>query len=91
VRVGGVAWAQHTGIERVEVRLDGGPWTQVELGRVPSTDTWVQWAGTVHADAGNHSLAVRATDRSGYTQSGARVGVLPDGATGWHTIQFTAE
>jgi DMSO/TMAO reductase YedYZ molybdopterin-dependent catalytic subunit len=91
VRVGGVAWAQHTGIERVEVRLDGGPWTPVELGGVPSTDTWVQWAGTVQADAGNHSLAVRATDRSGYTQTGARVGVLPDGATGWHTIEFTAE
>jgi hypothetical protein len=91
LRVGGVAWAQHTGIERVEVRLDGGPWTEVKLGRVPSTDTWVQWAGTVEVNPGNHSLAVRATDRSGYTQTGARVGVLPDGATGWHTVEFTAE
>jgi hypothetical protein len=91
VRVGGVAWAQHTGIERVEVRLDGQPWTEVELGRVPSNDTWVQWAGTVHADPGNHSLAVRATDKSGYTQTAVQAGVLPDGATGWHTIQFTAE
>lgn len=91
VRVGGVAWAQHTGIERVEVRLDGGPWTGVELGGVPSVDTWVQWAGSVRVAPGNHSLAVRATDRSGYTQTGAQVGVLPDGATGWHTIEFTAE
>jgi hypothetical protein len=91
VRVGGIAWAQHTGIERVEVRLDGDPWTEVEIGGVPSDDTWVQWAGTVKVDPGNHSLAVRATDKSGYTQTGARVGVLPDGATGWHTIQFTAE
>ena len=91
VRVGGVAWHQHTGIKRVEVRLDGGPWTEVELGEVPSTDTWVQWAGTVQADPGNHTLAVRATDRSGYTQTGAQVGVLPNGATGWHTIEFTAE
>ena len=91
VRVGGIAWHQHTGIERVEVRLDGGPWTEVELGKVPSVDTWVQWSGTVQADPGNHSLAVRATDRSGYTQTGAQVGVLPDGATGWHTVEFTAE
>jgi DMSO/TMAO reductase YedYZ molybdopterin-dependent catalytic subunit len=91
VRVGGVAWAQHTGIDKVEVRLDGGPWTEVELARVPSTDTWVQWAGTVQAEAGVHELAVRATDRSGYTQTGVRRDVVPDGATGWHTVEFTAE
>ena len=91
VRVGGVAWAQHTGVEKVEVRLDGGPWTPVELGRVPSTDTWVQWAGTVEADAGVHTLAVRATDRSGYEQTGVKRDVVPDGATGWHTVEFTAE
>ena len=91
VAVGGVAWAQHTGIESVEVRLDGGPWTPVELGRVPSDDTWVQWAGTVAADPGVHTLAVRATDRSGYEQTGVQRAVAPDGATGWHTIEFTAE
>ena len=91
VRVGGVAWAQHTGIEKVEVRLDGGPWTEVELGRVPSTDTWVQWAGTVEAEAGVHTLAVRATDASGYEQTGVLRDVVPDGATGWHTVEFTAE
>ena len=91
VPVAGVAWAQHTGIERVEVRLDGGPWQPVNLGRVPSVDTWVQWSGTVDASPGVHKLAVRATDRSGYTQTGVRRDVVPNGATGWHTIQFTAE
>jgi DMSO/TMAO reductase YedYZ molybdopterin-dependent catalytic subunit len=91
VRVAGVAWAQHTGIEGVEIRLDGGRWTEVELGRVPSVDTWVQWSGTVEAGPGVHSLAVRATDRSGYTQTGVRRGVVPDGATGWHTVEITAE
>ena len=91
VRVGGIAWAQHTGIEAVEVQLDGGPWTPVELGRVPSVDTWVQWAGTVQAGPGVHRLAVRATDRSGYVQTAVRRDVIPDGATGWHTIEFTAE
>jgi DMSO/TMAO reductase YedYZ molybdopterin-dependent catalytic subunit len=89
-RVGGVAWAQHTGIERVEYRLDGGAWTVAELGRVPNVDTWVQWSATVAVPAGEHKLAVRATDRSGYTQTGVRTGVLPDGATGWHTVDFTA-
>ncbi|HET6562378.1 MAG TPA: molybdopterin-dependent oxidoreductase [Marmoricola sp.] len=91
VRVGGVAWSQHTGIDQVQVRVDGGPWTEMELGTVPSDDTWVQWAGTVQAEAGVHTLAVRATDRSGYEQTGVQRDVVPDGATGWHTIEFTAE
>ena len=91
VRVGGVAWAQHTGVEKVEVRLDGGAWAEVELGRVPNEDTWVQWAGTCRSSRAIHTLAVRATDRSGYTQTGVQRDVVPDGATGWHTIEFTAE
>jgi hypothetical protein len=91
LRVGGVAWAQHVGIERVEVQLDGGGWTEMELARVPNEDTWVQWAGEVTVEPGVHTLAVRATDRTGYTQTGVRRDVVPDGATGWHTVEFTAE
>ena len=90
VRVGGHAWAQHTGIARVEYRLDGGAWRRADLGRVPGRDTWVQWSGTVHARPGSHTLVVRATDRSGYTQTAARADVVPDGATGWHRVDFTA-
>lgn len=90
VRVGGVAWAQHTGIERVEYRLDGSPWAEATLGRVPNVDTWVQWSGTVEVGPGSHTLAVRATDRSGNTQTAVRSDVLPDGATGWHTVEFDA-
>ena len=91
VRVGGHAWAQHTGIEKVEYRLDGDAWREAELGRVPDNDTWVQWAGVVDVRAGNHSLTVRATDRSGYTQTSVRTDVVPDGATGWHTVTFSAD
>ena len=90
VRVGGHAWAQHTGVEKVEVRLDGNAWATAELGRVPSDDTWVQWAITVEMAPGPHTLAVRATDRSGYTQTAALADVVPDGATGWHTIAVEA-
>jgi DMSO/TMAO reductase YedYZ molybdopterin-dependent catalytic subunit len=91
LRVGGHAWAQHTGIEAVEVRLDGGAWQPVELARVPSVDTWVQWVGTLDVPPGDHTLAVRATDRSGYTQTAVRTDVVPDGATGWHTIELSAD
>ena len=90
VRIGGHAWAQHTGIDKVEVRLDGNAWTSAELGRVPSDDTWVQWSATLDLPRGPHTLAVRATDRSGYTQTAAQTGVVPNGATGWHTIEVDA-
>ena len=89
--VAGVAWAQHTGVERVEVQLNGGGWQEVELARVPNVDSWVQWRGVVDVEPGAHQLAVRATDRSGYTQTSVKRDVVPDGATGWHTIDFTAE
>jgi hypothetical protein len=90
VRVGGSAWAQHTGIERVEYQVDGGAWRTPELGRVTSNDTWVQLSGTVDGDPGAHLLVVRATDRSGYTQTSVRADVVPDGATGWHSVSFRA-
>jgi DMSO/TMAO reductase YedYZ molybdopterin-dependent catalytic subunit len=91
VTVAGTAWAQHTGIEMVEVRLDGYDWAPCELARVPGDDTWVQWSTTVDAEPGIHTLAVRATDRSGYRQTAVKTDVAPDGATGWHTIEFTAD
>jgi DMSO/TMAO reductase YedYZ molybdopterin-dependent catalytic subunit len=90
LRLGGSAWAQHTGIEMVEVQVDGGPWQRAELGRVPGDDTWVQWATTVEVEAGEHRVSVRATDRSGYTQTPVRTDVVPDGATGWHSVRFDA-
>jgi DMSO/TMAO reductase YedYZ molybdopterin-dependent catalytic subunit len=89
-RIGGVAWAQHTGIAKVEYRLDGRPWQEATLGRVPGVDTWVQWAATVDLARGDHRLAVRATDLSGETQTAVERGVVPDGATGWHTVDFGA-
>ena len=90
VRVGGSAWAQHTGIAKVEFQLDGGPWQEAELGRVPDLDTWVQWAGTVDVQPGSHRLHVRATDHSGYVQTAARADPFPSGATGWDSRSFTA-
>src|SRR4051812_34397842 len=91
LRVGGVAWAQHVGVEAVEVALDGGAWQRVELARTPSVDSWVQWAATLDVEPGDHLLRVRATDRAGLAQTGVDRDVLPDGSTGWHEIDFTAQ
>lgn len=90
VPVGGSAWAQQTGIASVEYRLDGGPWLRAKLGKVPGRDTWVQWVGSVEAAEGDHVLTVRAKDESGYTQTPVRTDVVPDGATGWHQVEFSA-
>jgi DMSO/TMAO reductase YedYZ molybdopterin-dependent catalytic subunit len=84
--VAGLAWAQDRGIDAVEVRVDGGQWQQAELAVEDSADTWRQWRWRWDATPGNHRLQVRATDRTGYTQTSRREPVAPDGATGWHTI-----
>ncbi|MGI8576579.1 MAG: molybdopterin-dependent oxidoreductase [Nocardioidaceae bacterium] len=86
VAIGGVAWAQHTGISKVEVHVDDGPWQVASLGADPSIDTWRQWVHGWHATPGLHQIQVRATDATGRVQTSTVAGVLPNGATGWHTI-----
>ncbi|MEU8208158.1 molybdopterin-dependent oxidoreductase [Micromonospora sp. NPDC049044] len=89
VTVAGVAWAQHRGISRVEVRVDGGDWQQAQLAPTVSVDTWVQWSWRWDATPGEHRLEVRATDATGETQTERTQDVAPDGATGWHTVTVT--
>lgn len=86
IPVAGVAWAQHRGIQRVEVRVDGGPWNTARLAAEDNRDTWRQWVWEWPATSGNHTLEVRATDRTGTTQTGRRVGTVPNGATGRHSV-----
>jgi DMSO/TMAO reductase YedYZ molybdopterin-dependent catalytic subunit len=86
IGVAGVAWAQHRGIERVEVRVDDGPWEPAELAAEDTIDTWRQWRFAWEARPTGHTVQVRATDRTGYTQTGQLSDPPPDGATGWHTI-----
>jgi DMSO/TMAO reductase YedYZ molybdopterin-dependent catalytic subunit len=89
VMVGGVAWAQHRGITKVEVQVDNGPWAPATLAPVVSADTWVQWSYAWAATAGEHTLRVRATDKDGQTQTSTPAPPAPDGATGWHSVQVT--
>ena len=86
VVVGGTAWAQDRGIERVEVQVDGGAWNRATLGVQDTIDTWRQWEWHWQATSGNHRLAVRATDGTGAVQTGDDAPPFPSGSTGWHTI-----
>ncbi len=87
--VAGVAWSQDRGIERVEVRVDGGPWREAELADEDNVNTWRQWVYRWDAPKGSHKIEVRATDRSGYTQTSERAPIAPDGSTGWHSVDVT--
>ena len=91
VAVGGVAWAQTRGIERVEVQVDDEPWQAATLADELNLDTWRQWMFAWDATPGSHRLQVRATDKSGDTQTDRRDPPIPTGATGWHSIQVVRE
>jgi DMSO/TMAO reductase YedYZ molybdopterin-dependent catalytic subunit len=85
--VAGVAWAQHKGIDAVHVRVDQGPWQQARLAAVPGIDTWRQWVWEWDATPGTHLLEARATDATGYTQTGAQAAPEPNGASGYPIMQ----
>jgi DMSO/TMAO reductase YedYZ molybdopterin-dependent catalytic subunit len=86
---GGVAWAQNRGVRAVEVRINDGVWQPAELGASYSNQTWRLWSFPWQAKSpGKQSITVRATDNTGATQTADQVDTVPDGATGWHTVDF---
>jgi DMSO/TMAO reductase YedYZ molybdopterin-dependent catalytic subunit len=87
---GGVAWAQNRGVRAVEVRIGDGGWQPAELGASYSNQTWRLWSFPWQAKSpGKQTITVRATDNTGAVQTADQVGSVPDGATGWHTVDFT--
>lgn len=90
VTVAGVAWAPGHGVAGVEITVDGGDWQPATLTVPLSSQAWVQWQATVDLTVGEHTVAVRATDGTGYTQTPDRAAPRPDGATGHHTVRLVA-
>lgn len=88
VPVGGVAWAPHRGIEKVEVSTDDGEtWNEARLAEQLDIDTWRQYVYEWDAGPGEYVLKVRATDGEGKTQTGEKSKPHPSGATGYHTVE----
>lgn len=82
--IGGVAWAMDgDGISRVEVSIDDGPWQEARLADQPTPRTWRQWWLEWQATPGRHTIAVRATNGRGETQTSEVRDVVPSGATGY--------
>ncbi|GAA3702177.1 molybdopterin-dependent oxidoreductase [Microlunatus aurantiacus] len=86
VIVAGVAWAQTTGISKVEVQVDDGPWQDTELADTVGPDTWRQWAYDWTAEPGDYEIRVRATDADGRVQTDKDVPPFPSAASGLHTV-----
>jgi len=91
VAVGGVAWAVHSGVSRVQVRVDGGDWVDAELGGVPSVDTWVQWVARVTPAPGKHKIEARAFDADGVPQTEEYAPVAPNGAQGYPAVSINVK
>lgn len=89
VQIAGYAWAQHRGIEAVQVRVDEGSWQPAALAAEISRDTWRQFSAAVDLAPGSHTVQVRAVDRTGAVQVDRVAPVTPDGATGLHSVTFT--
>ena len=94
VSIGGVAWAPHRGISKVEVSTDEGEtWNEARLAAQLDVDSWRQYVYDWNAKSGDHTLQVRATDGEGETQTsdkrGPHGGGGTDGATGYHTVKVS--
>ena len=87
--IAGVAWAPTRGIERVEVRVDDGPWRPAKLAAALDVDCWRQWSLAWDATPGRHVISVRATDGRGEIQTDERRAVALDGASGYHSVEVS--
>lgn len=88
--IGGVAWAQHSGgVDKVQVRIDGGAWQDARLGPSAGQDYWRQWYLPWTAEKGQHSLAVRTTNGDHEEQTAARTTPFPNGSSGIQEIVVT--
>lgn len=89
VVVGGIAWAQGSGIEKVEVRIDGEAWRPAELGPQVTDDYWRQWYFEWDAEPGQHFIACRATNKDGDVQTDVRMTPFPEGSSGLQEISVS--
>ena len=83
--IGGMAYAGARGIDKVEVQVDDGPWSEAQLVAPPLGPlTWVLWRYDWPYRSGRHTFRVRAYDGTGAPQDTTVHPPHPDGATGLH-------
>ncbi|WP_110006489.1 molybdopterin-dependent oxidoreductase [Geodermatophilus normandii] len=68
VPVRGGARAPPVGVDRVQLQVDGGPWTDATLGPDLGPDAWRPWSATWQAAPGRRELRVRRRTTTGEWQ-----------------------
>ncbi len=89
--VGGIAFSGARGIQSVDLRVDEGEWSTVDLNRALSPLTWVLWRTSLELPPGKHKITVRAVNGKGEVQTERRSGTHPNGATGHHSKSITIQ
>ncbi len=92
IEMGGIAYAGHRGIQKVELSVDGGKtWQEAQLQPRLSQDAWVLWNWKwTPASTGKYTLVCRATDGTGAVQTDQMQGTVPNGAKGYHKVTVEA-
>ena len=85
VPVGGIAYSGARGISAVQVRVNGGPWTDAMLREPLSDTTWVIWRYDWPFQQGEHTFEVRCREADGTPQIEQSQPNRPNGATGIHS------
>lgn len=80
--VGGVAFAGSRGIRKVQVRADGGEWTDAELEPASSKYSWTRYKSSLAAARGAVRIEARAMDGDGAWQAERETPLFPNGVAG---------
>jgi DMSO/TMAO reductase YedYZ molybdopterin-dependent catalytic subunit len=86
VIVRGYAWAPPVGVDRVQLQVDGGPWTDAVLGVDLGPDAWRPWTARWTATPGRHRLRVRCRTTTGHWQDEVTATPFPHGVRGIHAV-----
>ena len=90
--IAGVAFSGNKGISQVDVSFDmGQTWNKAILKRPLSALTWVLWELPWQPKADTYTVIVRAIDMQGNVQDPNIAPPLPDGSSGYNSIQVTAK
>jgi sulfane dehydrogenase subunit SoxC len=65
----GYAWAPQHGVQKVDIRIDGGPWVPVRMTDAPiNRYTWMRFEHAWDPGPGRHVIETRTTDKQGNVQ-----------------------
>jgi DMSO/TMAO reductase YedYZ molybdopterin-dependent catalytic subunit len=82
VKVGGVSFAGGRGIQKVQVRGDGGDWVDAQLETPLSPYAWTRWKADLLVPATPRVVEARALDGQGRWQAETETPIFPDGVAG---------